>query len=382
MSCCKAISPNDEGLMARAVELARKGRGATAPNPCVGAVLVHEGTVLAEGWHTRVGCLHAERECLAEAARKDVFASHSPADCVLYVTLEPCNHHGRTPPCTEAILEAGIGEVVVGFRDPNPLAAGGLERLRENGVRVRSGVLEQDCRDLVAEFLLWQQEDRTYNILKLAATLDGRIAARDGAPEAVSCPDSFAAVQDVRAFVGAVVVGGETFRNDDPSLTCRAHDLPEDHQQPLAVVVTSSLPAPDADRALLRKRPEQTVFWTGLALAASEKADALRRIGVQVVGLPHGESGLLLEPGFQWLRTSQGCHHAMVEGGGRLAMSLVEQGLADEIDYFLAPRVLGDTAARSAFSGREGMRMVDAVSFRISRSVMSGRDLRLTLIPE
>lgn len=381
MNCCPANTAR-ERFMARAAELARNGRGPAAPNPCVGAVLVHGEQVVAEGWHTRAGELHAERECLADAREKGVFDRVPASECAMYVTLEPCNHHGRTPPCTEAIIEAGIGEVVIGFRDPNPLAAGGMERLAEHGVSVSHGVLEDECRDLVADFLLWQETDRTYNILKLAATLDGRIAAADGTPEAVSCPASFECVQDIRSFVGAVVVGGETFRNDDPSLTCRCAGLPEAFEQPLAVVVTSALPAPDADRKLLRFRPHQTVFWTGQAQAASEQAEALRAKGVRVIGLPADDSGLLLGEGFRWLRKECGCHYSMVEGGGRLAMTLVLQGLADEMDYFLAPRVLGDATARSAFSGRTGMRMADAVDYRIARIRHVGRDLRLTLLPD
>lgn len=367
--------------MERAIELARLGRGPTAPNPCVGSVLVHDGLIVAEGWHTRVGMLHAERECLADARNRGVFDRIPAAECTLYVTLEPCNHHGRTPPCTEAILEAGIGEVVVGLRDPNPVAAGGIERLEQNGVRVRQGVMEQECHDLVADFLLWQRTERTYNILKLAATLDGRIAAADGCPEPVSCPDSFQAVQGIRSFVDAVVVGGETFRNDDPSLTCRCADIPEDFTQPLAVVVTSSLPSPDADRKLVRERAPELVFWTGEAQAASDEAEALRARGIRVLGLPRNDDGLLLEPGFRWLRKECGCHYTMVEGGGRLAMSLAMQGLADEIDYFLAPRILGDVTARSAFSGRTGLRVADAIDYRISRFVRSGNDIRLTLMP-
>ncbi|GAB7023882.1 bifunctional diaminohydroxyphosphoribosylaminopyrimidine deaminase/5-amino-6-(5-phosphoribosylamino)uracil reductase RibD [Salidesulfovibrio brasiliensis] len=363
------------------MELARQGRGPTAPNPCVGAVLVHDGRIVAEGWHTRVGRLHAERECLADATEKGVLERISAADCTLYVTLEPCNHHGRTPPCTEAILEAGIGEVVVGFRDPNPVAAGGIERLESAGVRVHTGVLEQQCRDLVADFLLWQQTGRTYNILKLAATLDGKIAAADGCPEPVSCPESFEAVQGIRSFVDAVVVGGETFRNDNPSLTCRCAALPESFRQPLAVVVTSALPSPDADRKLVRERPQDLIFWTGEAQASSAEADDLRQRGVRVLGLPQGADGLLLEPGFEWLRRECGCHYTMVEGGGRLALSLTLQGLADEIDYFLAPRILGDATARSAFSGRNGIRIADAIDYRISRVAQSGNDIRLTLMP-
>ena len=215
--------------MARAVELAVRGKGTTAPNPCVGAVLVRDGAVVAEGWHMRCGGPHAEVNCLADAGAKGV----DPSACALYVTLEPCNHHGRTPPCTMAVLEAGVPEVVVGAGDPNPkVAGGGAEFLRQRGVRVRQGVLGQACRDLIADFLVWQFTGRTFNTLKMAATLDGRIAARNGHSAWVSGPESREMVHELRARVDAVVVGGGTLRQDNPRLTARPRSGEPDKQPP------------------------------------------------------------------------------------------------------------------------------------------------------
>ena len=159
-----------EGFMRRALELAERGRWSTAPNPTVGAVLVKDGAVAAEGWHQVCGQAHAEVNCLRDAASKGV----DPRGGTLYVTLEPCNHFGKTPPCSHAVLEAGISRVVIGMLDPNAKAAGGADFLREHGVEVVSGVLEQECRDLVADFLVWQTTRRPYVILKMASTLDGR----------------------------------------------------------------------------------------------------------------------------------------------------------------------------------------------------------------
>ncbi len=380
MPCLKATSSPNERFMARAVELAGYGRGATAPNPCVGAVLVHDGHIVAEGWHTRFGKLHAERECLAQARERKVFEQVDPAQCALYVTLEPCNHYGKTPPCTEAILEAGIGTVMVGAMDPNPKAAGGVEILRAAGVEVITGVMRQECEDLIADFLVWQRTDRTYNILKMAATLDGKIASSERKPEPVSCPESFARVQRMRHLAGAVIVGGGTFRADNPSLTCRMEDLPQDFEQPLAVVVTSQLPAPGADCILLRQRPEQVLFWTSEAIATSPKAKALQDAGVRVVGLPHNGAGLDFVPGFTLLRKEFGCHYTLCEGGGNLAMSLVEQGLADELIHFVAPRILGDHSAPSAYAGRYDVTMAQAVNFRVAAVEPCGDDIMLTLL--
>ncbi len=181
--------------------------------------------MLAGGWHRRYGGPHAEPECLADARAKGV----DPAGCTLYVTLEPCNHHGKTPPCTRAILEAGVREVVVGTADPNPVAGGGADFLRANGVAVRLGVEEALCRELIADFLVWQRTDRPYVYLKLASTLDGRIATRTGHSRWISGPESRAAVHALRARCQAVIVGGGPLRADAPRLPVR---LPGDVPAP------------------------------------------------------------------------------------------------------------------------------------------------------
>lgn len=384
MVCWKATFPSesDEFFMARAMELALRGRGPTAPNPTVGAVLVQDRRIVAEGWHTRYGAPHAERECLADAARKGV----DPSGCTMYVTLEPCNHHGKTLPCTDAILEAGIRRVVIGSMDPNDEAAGGAARLLDNGVEIVAGVLEQECTDLIADFRVWKKTERTANILKIAQTLDGRIAARHGRPEAVSCPESFAEVQRIRSFVHAVVVGGNTFYADNPSLTCRAQGLPDDFTQPYAVVVSSRLPQPDADLFLLRERAEELIFFTTQDAAMSDLAEELSQMGVSIFGLPlvdedTGEGGLDLCAGFELLRSELDCHLTLVEGGGTLALSMVEQGLADELVVFLAPRVLGDEQGKANFSSRGAVDMAQAMDLRLSGCEPSGRDLRLTYRP-
>ncbi len=370
----KATSAS-ERFMARAVELARRGRGATAPNPCVGAVLVRDGQVAAEGWHTRFGKPHAERECLAAARASGV----DPRGATMYVTLEPCNHHGKTPPCTEALIEAGVAEVVVGTRDPNPIAAGGVEKLQAHGIKVTVGVLERECRDLIADFLLWQQTHSSYNILKMAATLDGKIAAASRKPEPVSCPESFARVHALRALVGAVIVGGNTFYADDPSLTCRMDGLPEDFVQPFGVVISSRLPEDPSRFTLLRDRPERAIFMTSQTAARSPQADVLRRRGTSVWPLPGRAGSLALACGFERLRYDCGCHYTLCEGGGRLALAIIEQGLADEVIHFVAPRILGDDCAPAAYSGREAPTMGQALDFRIAECEPVGTDLMLTL---
>lgn len=373
--------PDDVRFMGRAIELAERGRGLTAPNPCVGAVLVRDGEVVAEGWHTAWGKAHAEVEALRDAADKGV----DPRSCTLYVTLEPCNHQGKTPPCTRAILEAGVPEVVVGCADPNPtVSGGGAEFLKSRGVTVRMGVLERECRDLIADFLVWQTTDRPYSILKLATTLDGKIAGRDGQAAWITGEDSRREVHRLRAWCGAVIVGGGTYRADDPSLTCRlpGHEGP----QPLAVVVTRALPAPDDGSNLLSSRPEKTVFWTTRDQSASERAARLRDMGVTVLGLPplggDPAAGLDLAEGLRRLRGEHGCHHALTEGGGRLAGALQRQGLVDELRLFQAMKVLGDEEARPAFAGRGPAAMSDCWEFRLAGQGFFGTDLYLRLRPK
>ncbi|MBI9080124.1 MAG: bifunctional diaminohydroxyphosphoribosylaminopyrimidine deaminase/5-amino-6-(5-phosphoribosylamino)uracil reductase RibD [Pseudodesulfovibrio sp.] len=364
--------------MARAVELANLGRGATAPNPCVGAVLVHNGQIMAEGWHTRYGKLHAERECLADALNKGI----NPEGMTMYVTLEPCNHHGKTPPCTEALIQAQIGKVVVGTRDPNPVASGGMENLKAHDIKIETGVLETECRDLISDFLLWQNSHSTFNIIKMAATLDGKIASRFRTPEPVSGPESFARVHDLRAQVGAVVIGGGTFHADNPSLTCRKKDLPKNFVQPLAVVVTSRLPSNPADFTLLQKRPERTIFMTTESSARSQEADNLRKRGTSVWPLAGNPGHLNLSTGFERLRYELGCHYTLCEGGGLFAMNLIAQGLADELVHFVSPRILGDNSAPAAYSGRCDVPMAEAMNFRIIRMETTGSDIMLTLRPQ
>ncbi len=377
--------PINEAMLA-AVELAGNGRFRTAPNPCVGAVLLRDGVIVAKGWHKACGGPHAEVEALADAQAKGV----NPADCTLVVTLEPCSHHGKTPPCTEAILRAGIRHVVVGAPDPTPEAGGGADFLRSHGVTVDMGVEEDACRELIQDFLTWNSTPLPFTLLKLASTLDGRIATRTGHSKWITCEATRRRVHALRRHMGAVIIGGNTFYQDNPLLTCRPgpeEEAPE--KQPLAVVVTSRLPAAETPMALLAQRPTETVFWTTVAAAASPKAEALRRIGVRVQGLqsqarPNGKghgmrAELDLAQGLAALRQEQGCLYALCEGGGRLGLSLLNKGLAHELHLHLAPIILGDNEATALFDGLSPLQIDEALRMRFVHSEISGSDLVLTL---
>ena len=372
---------SDARFMDKAIELALQGLGRTAPNPCVGAVLVCDGRIAAQGWHTACGKPHAEVEALRDATAKGVDTTR----CTLYVTLEPCNHQGKTPPCTRAILEAGVPEVVVGCADPNAtVAGGGAQFLRSKGVTVRMGIREEKCRDLIADFLVWQTTDRPFSILKLATTLDGKIASRDGRAAWITGEDSRREVHRLRSWCGAVIVGGGTYRADDPSLTCR---LPEyGGTQPLAVIVTRTLPDPSAESSLLSSRPGQTVFWTTETESGSTRATRLADLGVQIRGLPSlpekAGNTLDLKEGLRLLRREHGCHYTLTEGGGLLAGALRRQGLVDELRLFQAMKVLGDEEGLGAFAGRGDTAMADAWKFRLVEQAFFGDDLYLRLRPK
>jgi len=364
--------------MREALAQAAKSRGLTAPNPAVGAVMVQDGQVVATGRHECCGGPHAEAACLENARTLGV----DPAACAMYVTLEPCNHHGKTPPCTRAILAAGVKRVYIGCADPNPDVAGnGAAFLRERGVAVAMGLLERECRDMIADFLVWKSTVRPYVQLKLAATLDGRIACRTGHSQWITGQAARRRVHELRARCDAVLVGGQTFRADDPGLDPRLSPSPAWAKNPLAVVLTSQLPPPGAEATLLARRPTQTIFLTDALAADSPAASSLRNLGVRVLAV--GEPGKLsLTAALSCLRAEAACHTVLCEGGGRLGLSLLEACLIDEFFLFLAPKILGDELAVPLFSGRRAESMEQALRLRTTATERIGDDLLVTLRPK
>ena len=362
-------------FMQRAITIAEKGRGAAAPNPTVGAVLVKHGQIVAEGYHTACGQPHAEIECLRNAQEKGI----NPAECTIYVTLEPCNHYGKTPPCSKAILDAGIKRVIIGLMDPNPKAKGGAEFLRENGVVVETGLLEDECRALVEDFLHWVATPYPFTYLKLASTLDGKIATRTGHSQWISGPESRQRVHELRKKVDAIIVGGGTFYADNPQLTCRLEGV---EQQPFAVIVTSHLPEAPEQFTLCNDRPEQVIFWTNEKSALSEAASRLQTLGCTVKSLPEKDGSLDLAAGFAWLRQEKQCHYTLCEGGGKLALSLLKHGLVNEFQLHMAPKIVGDENAPDIFSGGSIATMDEALQLQIYKTEPSGDDVIITLRPQ
>lgn len=366
--------------MARALELAERGRGFTTPNPKVGAVLVKDGAIVAEGWHKVFGGPHAEVECLRDAEAKGIAVTGG----TMYVTLEPCNHFGKTPPCSRTLLESGVVRVVIGCLDPNPEAGGGAELLRQGGVDVTIGVMERECCDAIADFVVWKTLGRPYVTVKLAMTLDGRIATRTGDAGWVSGSASRTRVHVMRACSQAILIGGGTLRADNPQLTHRLEaDNPlANNPQPLAVVVTRKLPAPDAPLTLVQDRPKQLVFLTNAAGVASQTGKELTARGVRVWGLPERNGILDLLPGLARLRSEANVYTVLCEGGSGLAGTLLTQNLMDELVVFYAPKVLGDALSLSGFSGLVVQRMNSATGLRFSAVEPVGEDIMLVARPE
>lgn len=374
------MSGEDEysSFMLEAVALSRNGFGFTAPNPCVGALLVKNGYIVAEGWHKAAGEPHAERVALEDASNKGV----DPSQCTMVVTLEPCKHHGRTPPCTDAILAAGIRHVVIGCLDPTPEAGGGAEVLRSHGVRVDTGVEEQACLDNIADFLQWRGTEYPYVLLKLASSLDGRIATQHGHSQWITGAEARQEVQFLRSRMDAVMVGAKTLSQDNPRLTVRPESGEEPERQPLAVVVSTRLPDQSQPLHILQDRPGDAVFFTTKTQGASPAAQGLRGKGVKVYGLDVNEQRKVdLTQALRILRSEHNVNYLLCEGGGKLALALLRYGLVNEFHLHLSPKILGDNQAVPLFDGLSTDRISDALEMRYTSARFCGHDLIVTLRP-
>jgi diaminohydroxyphosphoribosylaminopyrimidine deaminase/5-amino-6-(5-phosphoribosylamino)uracil reductase len=336
------VTDADRRFMRRALELAETGWGRVHPNPLVGAVVVREGGVVGEGAHREFGGPHAEVEALRAAGEAAVGAT-------LYVTLEPCAHQGKTPPCTVAVLDAGIRRVVYAASDPNPEAMGGGEWLAARGVEVVPGVERERARRQNALFLGPIEGDGPYVALKLALTLDGAIARREGERTAITGPETQAEVHRLRSGFDAVMVGARTARTDDPLLTVRAAPTPR--VPPTRVVVDPRATLPDGS-ALLNTLDEAPVaVVVGPAAEAADVA-RLRDAGADVLEAPAGPGGLALPAVLQRLREG-GLRTVFCEGGGRLGSSLLNGHMAQRLYLFYGPRLFGQGAV-PGFPGVDG----------------------------
>lgn len=362
MRAAHRFSATDHLHMARALQLAEHGLYTTSPNPRVGCVIVNDGCVVGEGWHRRAGTPHAEIHALRAAGA-------AARGATVYLTLEPCSHHGRTPPCAEALINAGVARVVAAMSDPNPLVAGGgISMLTLAGIRAEVGLMETEARALNPGFISRMTRQRPWVRLKTAATLDGKTALANGASQWITGEAARADVQRLRARACAILTGSGTVLADNPRMNVRDFDL---GRQPLRVVVDSGLRTP-ADAAILP------------ALIACHHAgpaarSALEQAGAEVVELP-GANGRVDLTALLALLSQRGVNELQVEAGAALNGALLAARLVDEWVAYLAPMAVGDDG-RGLFSQPALTTLIDAARFKISDLRQIGDDLRLTLLP-
>ncbi|MBI2364899.1 MAG: bifunctional diaminohydroxyphosphoribosylaminopyrimidine deaminase/5-amino-6-(5-phosphoribosylamino)uracil reductase RibD [Deltaproteobacteria bacterium] len=348
-----------------ACRLALKAAGRTSPNPMVGAVLVRGKRIVATGYHPFAGADHAEIVALKRAGAKARGAT-------LYINLEPCSHQGRTPPCTDALIRAGIKEVVAGMKDPNPRVAGrGFARLRRAGIRVRSGLLGEECRTLNEAFVKFITRRLPFVTLKLAASLDGKIATASGDARWISGADSRAMVHRMRNHVDGVLVGSGTAIADDPQLTCRIRG----GRNPWRIVVDGRLRIRPSARLFHQRDPGKTIVVTSTRAPAA-KARALESRGAQVWRFP------LCGGEISWMALLRGLADSrmlsvLIEGGATVAASALRAKIVDKVIFFYAPKILGGDGRVMIDS--LGIRRVDRL-LRIRRLAFrkSGEDLLVT----
>ena len=335
----------DRNFMRQALREAKKGIGKTSPNPCVGAVIVKNNKVVGKGYHKQAGTEHAEIHALKEAGKKAKKAT-------LYVTLEPCNHTGRTPPCTEAVLRAGISRVVIGMLDPNPgVTGGGAETLASKGVAISSGILENECREIILPFIKHTTTGLPWVIMKAGMSLDGRIAAAAGQSTRITGQESLRRVHGLRNQVDAILVGIGTALVDDPSLTTRLHGQVSG-RDPLRVVLDAYLRLPETATIMQLESPAQT--WIFCARGADKnKRSKLQEAGIIVKTVPVSSQGKL---DLQAVLTELGGNQittVLVEGGSKVHGSFLQANLVDQILLFVAPVFLGDQGVPLAsFTGK------------------------------
>lgn len=325
--------------MLRCVDLAKHALGQTRPNPPVGCVLLSpDEKVLGEGFHARAGSAHAEVAALADAAER----GNSVKGATAYVTLEPCNHFGRTPPCSKTLMQAGVRKVKVGMVDPNPkVAGGGIERMRRGGVEVEVGIEEQICQDLVEGFVRRVEKKRPMGVLKYAMTLDGKIASEKGKSKWVTGEHARKRVHEIRRSVDAIIVGGQTVRMDDPRLTVR--DVPRTGLlEPIRVIMTRSMRLPRSARMWASARDIETVVLTGVDHGQPELVNELRDMGVVVEEVP----GLQADDAMAYLY-ERDCLNVLWECGGALAANAIGDGAVQKVHAFVAPKLIGGASAPS-----------------------------------
>ena len=338
---------NNQYYMKRVLELAAGGWGRTNPNPLVGALIVKNGEIIAEGYHEILGGAHAEVAAFKNA-RQEVRGG------TLYVNLEPCSHYGRTPPCAEAVIKAGIAKVVIAMEDPNPKVCGrGVKLLRDAGIETVVGVLEGDARKLNEIFIKYVTQQKPFVILKAAMTLDGKIASATGDSKWISGESSRQQVHLLRDRVAAIMVGVDTVLADNPALTARPEG--KDGKDPVRIIVDSKGKIPIDSRVIRNKAAAGTILATTTAIDA-EKEKLLREKGVRLMKLDGPDGHVELEELLKQLYSLE-LDSVLLEGGGGLNAAALSAGIVDKAMIFIAPKIIGGRAAKTPVEG-EGIGMM------------------------
>jgi diaminohydroxyphosphoribosylaminopyrimidine deaminase / 5-amino-6-(5-phosphoribosylamino)uracil reductase len=352
----------DEKFMHRALTLARKGEGSVSPNPLVGAVIVRDGRIIGEGWHQCCGENHAEINAIRAATENVTGAT-------FYINLEPCSHHGRTPPCTDALIACRPGRVVVGTTDPNPLVSGrGIEALRRSGIETEIGISEDACREINRVFFKYIRTGLPYVTLKFAQTLDGRIADASGQSRWISSPASLRFSHRLRAVHDAILVGAGTVRTDNPELTCRLVR----GRNPLRIVLDSDLRLP----------PDARIFTDGkqTLVAATRRAPAEKRrllegMNIEVLEIGEDPAGRVDLRHLLTVLAKRQISSLLVEGGAAVTTALLKKNLVDRLIVVIAPKIVGEGV--NAVGDLDIRRMDDALGFSFQRVTRCGADLIL-----
>lgn len=363
------FNASDHQFMARALQLAKRGVTTTHPNPRVGCIIVKNNEIIAEGWHEKAGQAHAETVALKQAGK-------NARGATAYVTLEPCSHFGRTPPCADTLVESGVSEVIIAMQDPNPLVAGkGITKLSGAGIRVSCGLLQEQAMELNRGFIKRMTSGLPWVTVKLAASLDGRTAMQSGESQWITGPYARADVQALRSASSAILTGSGTVLADDPSLTVR---LEGTTRQPLRVVLDSNLSIPDSAKILNDGLPLL------IATATDENDDRYQQIqnqGIDIRSFPASTNRVDTRSLLKCLAQDYTCNEVMVEAGSVVCGSLLANKLVDEIVLYLAPLVMGSSA-----KGLFDLPGLDTMAQKIHMSVKDvraiGQDWRFTVQPD
>lgn len=345
----------DEKFMRLALELAKRGKGLTSPNPCVGAVIVKGGKIIGKGYHKRAGRPHAEIYALRQAGRKARGAT-------LYVSLEPCRHYGKTPPCVNAIISHKIKRVVTAMKDPNPLNDGkGLKTLRKNGIKVESGILKDEAKKLNEAFIKFITKKIPFVTVKVAQSLDGKIATHTGDSKWITNEVAREYVHMLRGKVDAILVGVKTVLRDDPLLTARPKDR-KAGKQPFRIILDSKLRTP-LNARIFSKASSGKVIIATTRLAPKDKLEALERKNAEILIVSSKDGKVNIKSLMKELRKKD-IAHVLVEGGGEAIASVIEAKVVDKVLFFIAPKIIGGRQATTSVEGSGVDRISRAIKLK------------------